>query len=155
MALVRRDLDGSTMRSHDEFERTVGLPGGAGGDPATSYRVYLSRDGRAFDSGHDVTGFTWNSNEAGVAVGDSPLFARMTAINAGGESLPSPVVGGRVAPTGSAQVLIVNGFTRLDGFMLIDEDLSAYALGNIERDTIEIQQWFGKDVIRYFRGYDS
>lgn len=105
----------------------------AGGDPATSYRVYLSRDGRAFDDGHDVAGDNWDIQVPGLDIGNRPLFARITGINAGGESLPSPVVGGRIAPSGTAQVLIVAGFSRLDRFMLIDEDLSAFALGNIER----------------------
>lgn len=114
-------------------------PDPAGGDAATGYRVYLSRDGRAFDDGHDVPpGSTeWLVGEAGVEPGNEPLFARVTAINSGGESLPSPVVGGRRAPDGQAQVLIVAGFTRLDGSMLIDEDLSPYALANIERGFIE------------------
>ena len=102
-------------------------PDPAGGDPATGYRVYLSRDGRSFDSGHDAAGDSFELRDAGIEIDDTPLFARVTATNSGGESLASAVVGGKVAPSGTAQVLVVAGFTRLDRFMLIDEDLSAYA----------------------------
>ncbi len=105
-----------------------------GGDAPDGYRVYLSRDGRAFDGGVDVDG------ESTVVMPDDPsepVYARVTAINGGGESLPSPVVGGRVAPDGAAPVLIVNGFSRLDGAMMVREDLSAQDLGVVDRGYIE------------------
>ncbi len=102
----------------------------AGGDAATAYRVYLSRDGRAFDDGQLVEGTTLTL--AADALDGAPVFARITAINAGGESRPSPVVG--AAPAwGRTVVLVVAGFTRLDGAMLFDEDLSFGGLANIQR----------------------
>ncbi|MCA9676134.1 MAG: N-acetylmuramoyl-L-alanine amidase, partial [Myxococcales bacterium] len=101
----------------------------AGGDAATGYRVYLSADGRAFDDGHDVTG-TSLAIDAGP--GGAPVFARVTATNAGGESRPSPVVGARPA-WGPTVVLVVGGFTRIDGAMLIEEDLAAYDLATVQR----------------------
>lgn len=106
----------------------------AGGDGATGYRVYLSADGLAFDEGHDAGGspYTFAPPED-----NAPVYARVTATNAGGESMPSRVVGTRRAPADAAQVLIVAGFDRLDRTMLIDDDLSDYALANIQRGFIE------------------
>lgn len=106
----------------------------AGGDPATEYRVYLSRDGLAFDEGVAVEGdeLTLEAPADGGA-----LYARVTAVNEGGESMPSPVVGARVGAGGGAQVLIVDGFERLDRAMLIPDDLSAYDIGTIERGFID------------------
>jgi hypothetical protein len=99
----------------------------AGGDAPTGYRVYLSRDGRGFDDGVDLTG-----TELVVDL-DRVTFARVTATNAGGESRPSAVVGSVRAPSGQAMVLVVAGFTRIDGTMLFREDLSAYSLATIDR----------------------
>jgi N-acetylmuramoyl-L-alanine amidase len=108
----------------------AGTPDAAAGDPATGYRVYLSSDGLAFDEGTPVTGesLTIDAPEDGAAV-----YARVTATNAGGESFPSRVVGARPAPSGQSQVLVVGGFDRIDGAMLIRDDLSDYALATIER----------------------
>ena len=99
----------------------------AGGDAPTGYRVYLSRDGRGFDDGVDVSG-----TELAVDL-DEVTFARVTATNPGGESRPSAVVGSVRAPSGQARVLVVAGFTRIDGTMLFREDLSAYSLATIDR----------------------
>ena len=101
----------------------------AGGDPATSYRVHLSRDGRGFDDGRavDDTAVTIAAAELGDA-----RFVRVVAVNAGGRSRPSPVVGadGRGA---TPDVLVVAGFTRLDGTMLFHEDLASRGLGTVDR----------------------
>jgi N-acetylmuramoyl-L-alanine amidase len=107
--------------------------GPAGGDAPTGYRVYTSFDGHAFDDGVPVSGTSLTIDApSGVAV-----YARVTATNAGGESFPTRVVGARPGAAGHAQVLVVGGFDRLDGRMLIDEDLSSMALANIERGLIE------------------
>lgn len=101
----------------------------AGGDAATAYAVHLSPDGRAFDDGRPVDGTQ-------VAIPAAELgrarFARVVAHNAGGRSRPSPVVGadGR---SRTPDVLVVAGFTRLDGAMLFREDLSSRSLGTIDR----------------------
>lgn len=116
----------------------------AGGDAATGYRVYLSRDGLAFDDGTEISG-----DQLDLTVdGDEPVYVRVTATNPGGESFPSRVVGARPSPSGTAQVLIVAGFDRIDAAMLIPEDLSAYALATIERgfvahinDTSHVARW--------------
>ncbi|MHC4841036.1 MAG: golvesin C-terminal-like domain-containing protein [Planctomycetota bacterium] len=83
----------------------------------TGYRVYLSTDGVSFDDGHDATGTSYTAQ--GLTAGTT-LFARVTATNAGGESLWSEVIGART-PSSAARglavpVLIVNGYDRLDEF---------------------------------------
>ncbi|HUH05961.1 MAG TPA: N-acetylmuramoyl-L-alanine amidase [Kofleriaceae bacterium] len=106
----------------------------AGGDEPTGYRVYLSRDGRGFDDGTDVTG---TSMMLDAPADGGAIYARVTATNAGGESFPARVVGARPGASGRAQVLVIGGFDRLDRSMLIAEDLSGYALATIERGLIE------------------
>ena len=46
----------------------------------------------------------------------------MTATNSGGESFPTETLTVRVRSSGSASVLIVNGFDRIDRFANIVED---------------------------------
>src|SRR4029079_19577023 len=60
-------------------------------------------------------------------------YVRVTATNAGGESMPSEVVGARVATGGAAPILVVAGFDRLDGNMLPKTDLSRFGLGSPDR----------------------
>jgi len=84
--------------------------------PAERYRVYLSDDGFAWDNGRDVAGTSL------VLTGLVPgrvVFARVTAVNAGGESLPSPVLAVRVGD--SPRVLVVHGFDSLDATMRINQ----------------------------------
>lgn len=84
----------------------------------TSYRVYLSSDGVAFDNGHDANGTT-SHILTGLTPGET-VYAKVTALNAGGESLESEVLCART-PTTQAQglatpALIVSGYDRLDEF---------------------------------------
>lgn len=81
------------------------------GDAATGYRVYRSRHGKAFDNG--------TPTREPMMVIDSlepntPLFVRVTATNAGGESLATETLAVSRPRAGRAPVLIVNGFDRLD-----------------------------------------
>lgn len=101
----------------------------AGGDPAAGYRVYLSRDGRAFDDGRPADGTSLIVDAAPGEV----IYARVTATNAGGESLASEVVGARAHPDADARVLVVGGFDRLDGAMVLTDDLSGYDIGVVQR----------------------
>jgi N-acetylmuramoyl-L-alanine amidase len=110
------------------------LPDAAGGDAPDGYRVYTSRDGLAFDDGLDVAGEALALSNLGVG---ARRFVRVAARNAGGESLPSEVVGARVAPDGLARVLVVGGFDRIDSAQLPVEDLSTYALGLVDRMWLE------------------
>jgi hypothetical protein len=45
------------------------------------------------------------------------IFVRVTATNLGGESFPTPIAAARVASGGTAPVLIVNGYERIDQLM--------------------------------------
>lgn len=85
---------------------------------ASSYRVYLSSDGFAFDEGRAA-----NAGTSHVLTGLAPgqlVFARVTATNAGGESLVSEMLCART-PDSQAQglatpLLIVSGYDRWDEF---------------------------------------
>ncbi|MCS7033693.1 MAG: hypothetical protein NZ561_06815, partial [Phycisphaerae bacterium] len=76
---------------------------GIGGQAATGYRVYSSRNGLGFDGGVAVSGgntLSYTIPAAQVPSGGAEaLYLRVTATNAGGESLPSPVVATRRAGT--------------------------------------------------------
>ena len=85
----------------------------------TGYLVHLSRDGKAFRPGFYVEA------PPAVVTGEDlsmPLYARITAVNAGGESLPSRVVGARHSADSEAMgVLLVDGFDRVAPPAIIDE----------------------------------
>jgi hypothetical protein len=83
------------------------------GDPATSYRVYASTDGYGFDGGMEVTGKDMPSVALSGYDPKIPHFFKVVAVNEGGESPPSEVVAA-LPSGGPKQVLIVNGFDRLD-----------------------------------------
>ena len=85
-------------------------------DPHTGFVVYASTDGYAFGnpvavaSAADEGSHTFDGLPAG-----EPYFFRVCAVNAGGESLPSPVAGVGLSFDGSAAtVLLVDGFHRAD-----------------------------------------
>jgi N-acetylmuramoyl-L-alanine amidase len=96
-----------------------------GGHAATHYRVYQSGDGRAWDEGTETEATSLTLTlEPGVT-----RYFRVAAVNAGGESFPSDIVGARVAPVGEpTPVLVVNAFRRMDAALARAEDLSPYAL---------------------------
>ena len=87
------------------------------GDAATSYRVYTSRNGYGFDEGRDAEGTEFTL--AGIAE-DGPLYIRVTALNAGGESFPTETLA--IRPGANVDLLVVNGFDRLDRDMNETED---------------------------------
>ncbi len=101
----------------------------AGGDAPEHYTVHLSPDGRGFDDGRIVDGLTTTLTAA--TLGPARL-ARVVAHNAGGRSRPSPVVGAD-GHGATPDVLVVAGFTRLDGSMLFHEDLASRSLGTVDR----------------------
>ncbi|HLU68471.1 MAG TPA: N-acetylmuramoyl-L-alanine amidase [Kofleriaceae bacterium] len=101
-----------------------------GGDAPEAYRVYVSKNGHGFDDGALV------EDEEVVLDGLSPgdvRYVRVASVNAGGESLPSEVVGARVATSGQAPILVVNGFDRLDAFQSPRSDLAQFGLGLVDR----------------------
>ena len=103
--------DGSGLLRLDWSDGPVGSPDG---DAADYARVFLSVDGRTWDSGTDVTdGYALIRANAGTTV-----FARVSSVNDGGFSFPSEVVGARISPDDSAPVLVVSAFDRMDRGML-------------------------------------
>ncbi|MCS6806143.1 MAG: N-acetylmuramoyl-L-alanine amidase [Blastocatellia bacterium] len=100
------------------------------GDQATSYKVYTSADGKAFDNG--VATSDTSLTLTGLTPGRVYYF-RVTALNDGGESFPTEVLAVKVA-AGVARpaMLVVNGFDRLDRFALIPRFESG-PLGTVRR----------------------
>ena len=87
------------------------------GEAATHYHLYTSSAGFAWSLPIAVSGTSHTLT--GLAAGES-VYVYVTAMNAGGESLRSEVLGARV---GEAALLIVNGFDKLTRFGLhIDND---------------------------------
>lgn len=92
--------------------------GGAGGDAPTGYVVYRSSNGYGF--GNPVTvsgGSNTHVDISGLTEGETYYF-RVAATNAGGESMPSETLGARVKTGSSSPVLVVNGYDRLDRWIL-------------------------------------
>ncbi len=88
-------------------------PASVYGATATGYRVYASVDGYGFDGGTYVAGGGSTSVTLTGYDPKRPYYFKVVAENAGGQSLASEVV--TALPTGGVkQVLIVNGFDRLD-----------------------------------------
>ncbi len=93
--------------------------GGIYGDQASAYRVYQSDNGKGFSNGVYCKGTQLQLEN--LEPGKTYYF-RITAINEGGESLPSPVVALRTPEeSNEALYLIVDGFDRLDRSMAIIE----------------------------------
>ncbi|HSA32535.1 MAG TPA: N-acetylmuramoyl-L-alanine amidase [bacterium] len=113
------------------------------GDAATGYLVQRSTDGVAFDDGVAVEGAT--SFTAQDLYPYSVGYFRVIAYNDGGRSFPSPVVAVRPKSDG-AQVLIVDGFERLDRGLLVAQDLSSYGLDTVMRMFLERMNTF--DYVR-------
>lgn len=94
------------------FAWTAPVSSGGSQSP-TNYVLYQSTNGFGFGnpiSVSNVTSFTVSNLTAGV-----DYYFRVTAVNAGGESMPSETVGCRAATTNNApRVLVVNAFDRLD-----------------------------------------
>jgi MYXO-CTERM domain-containing protein len=107
-----------------------GPVGGAYGQAPTSYLLQLSKDGLGFDEGIAVVG---TSQAVTLPAGSAPLFARVVALNPGGVSLPSAVVGAVEGCAGAKRALVVQGFTRLDSALAPVEDLSIFGLGQIQQ----------------------
>lgn len=124
---------------------TVGL----GGQAASGYRVYRSRDGRAFDGGVDIVptpaGNRLSHRFDGLIPGEA-VFFRVTAFNDGGESMPSVVLGASPACVGRPEALLIDGFDRLDTGLAPREDLSAWSLGSVVRVQLDRMNRFDATV---------
>lgn len=128
---------------------------GVWGAAPTKYRVYQSADGLAWDDGTDVAGTSFTA----PLVGGVARYFRVAAMNSGGESFPSEVVGAR---SGSPRVMVINAFDRLEASMVVKRDnLSAYTLGNVLRillwkmnDASYVARW-GDAIDSAQLGFDS
>lgn len=104
------------------------------GDAADSYRVYVSQDGYGWADGVVVAGTSYDLT--GLAAGEV-VYVRVSAINAGGESFPSPVVAAQVPDSGTQPpLLIVDGFDRIDRSMLLPQ-WDSVALGTNLRTRLD------------------
>jgi len=81
------------------------------GHRATGYRVYRSLNGRGFDNGFDVRE---TSFRARTIVPGEVAYYRVTATNSGGESKPTETLAVRLTVRDRPEILVVNGFDRLD-----------------------------------------
>jgi N-acetylmuramoyl-L-alanine amidase len=100
----------------------------AGGDAPAGYRVYVSENGLGFDDGVAATG---ESLELTGLPRAALRFVRVAAVNDGGESMPTEVVGARLAAAGAAPTLIVGGFDRLDRSQVVRD--AAPLVGEVDR----------------------
>ena len=100
---------------------------GVGGQAATKYRVYSSDDGLGWDEGVETMMTTYE-----VALPPtSAKYFRVAAVNAGGEGMPSAVVGARA---GQPLALLVNGFDRSEATQAqLEAFPSRFSLGTVTR----------------------
>lgn len=91
----------------------------AGSGQPTGYVVYRSSNGYGFGNPVTVGGGTTATTLSNLPT-DGPLYFRVAATNAGGESFPSETVGAhRPSDSGGQRVLYVNAFSRFDRFINI------------------------------------
>ncbi len=102
---------------------------GVGGAAPLKYRVFTSIDGLGWDDGVEVTGLEHTVN---LPAGQTRFF-RVAAINDGGFSFTSEVVGAKTPEPGSPLVLVVGGYDRLDSGLAKTENLATWSLGNVLR----------------------
>ena len=111
-----------------------GPSGGVHGDPATSWLVQRSTDGRGFGDGQPVTA---TAIDLEIEAPGTPFFVRVLAVNEGGISLPSAVLGAATGCGSNARALVVQGFTRLHSSLMPIDDLSSWSLAKVQR----LRQW--------------
>ncbi len=88
------------------------------GDAATAYRVYTSTDGFGWNDGLSTTQSIFTLTNL---LPNQLVYVRVTGVNTGGESFPTPVMAARVSASSPAPVLIVYGFDRIDYTELIQQ----------------------------------
>jgi len=82
------------------------------GDAPSGYRVYASTNGYGFDGGTSVTGKHTRSVVLSGLDPTTVYYFNVAAVNEGGDSAVTETVA--ATPSGEKDVLIVNGFDRLD-----------------------------------------
>jgi hypothetical protein len=87
------------------------------GDAATGYVVYSSTSGYGFNNAITVAGVgTLSLTIPAAQLAAGANYFRVSATNAGGESMPTETVAARAVASGG-KILIVNGFDRIDRFL--------------------------------------
>jgi hypothetical protein len=144
--MVRNTPAGIQLKWEPPETDAVGLVG----DGATSYVVYLSSDGKAWDNGRETvdTGYTFTG-----LTPDTVYYFRVAAINEGGESFPTKTLSARVSPTGGALILIVDGYDRLDRYYLVRLD-DMPTLGTIYSMELSKMNMFD-NIIRHARAMEN
>ncbi len=94
-----------------------GVSGDPFGDAAQGYWLYTSPDGKSWQGGREPIQGT--STIVDTDFGER-IYVRVAAFNDGGVSFPSEVVGGMRSGDGTAAVLVVAAFERLETSTLID-----------------------------------
>lgn len=89
----------------------------AGGHAPTGYRVYRSSNGYGFGNPVTVNGAGATSAQINGLTPGETIFFRVAAFNTGGESMQTETVGVRVMATVQPEVLVVNGYRRMDRFI--------------------------------------
>lgn len=102
---------------------------GVWGAAPTKYRLYQSADGLGWDDGVDVTGLEFT----GPLPQAQARYYRVAAVNAGGESFGSEVVGARSPAPGAKTVMVVNAYDRLEAAIGRNDNLTSYSLGQVLR----------------------
>ena len=137
-----------------------------GSQSPTNYYIYRSTNGYGFGNAilvGNVTNFTITGLPP-----NTDFYFRVSAVNAGGESMPSEVVGCRAASTnGAPKVLVVNAFDRFDRTTDLKQNVVAGTWdppgnsGSIER---VFQRWIngfdyivqhGKAIANFGMAFDS
>ncbi|MCQ2074376.1 MAG: N-acetylmuramoyl-L-alanine amidase [Bacteroidaceae bacterium] len=110
------------MIATTENEGCVRLSWKAVNDPiepsakADGYIIYTSIDGRGFDNGRLVH---YTQYETALQKGHIYSF-KVTAVNNGGQSMPSETLSACISGRSRSTILIVNGFQRLSGPAVLD-----------------------------------
>ena len=104
------------------------------GNAATGYRIFTSTNGYGFSLAGTSTSPTFTLS--GLSTTAATYF-KVTAINGGGESLASVIVAAKPTSGGTAPILIVNNFDRLDA---AEDQSETYFFGTIYRARDLLQQ---------------
>ncbi len=89
-----------------------------GGDPATGFVVYQSTDGNGYGPIQQIDNPTARTATVSGLMPGSLVFFRISAVNDGGESVPSHPVAVRVPVRAPASVLLVDGVDHDDASLL-------------------------------------
>lgn len=121
-----------------------------GGHQTDGYRVYRSTNGYGFGQAVYVGGMSNCSISFEESNAGQPVYYRVTAVNAGGESLPSPVMGCLVTASNAASnVLFVSGFDRLDSGLNVRQSIIRH-----KGQTNETLETFDRIIPRRMNSFD-